>query len=434
MRFALQRAGSLVLLVLTFALPAATARANRRRRLRSGRRRAARSAAMPGPSWPAVIGPPPSRPAGDAEDRSRGRPAPAVEVLPIRQRHVRCATISPSSSPRTRRGRLEGGRSRLPRGRLRAAGLAHRRDNERAPANAYLDARLPPAALTPFLERLGGLGTIGRHGTAAEDKTAEVVDVEARLKNMAEFRDSLRKLMATPNARLKDLVEVERELTRVQSELDSWRRGASCWPTTPRRCASRRLQRPAGGARSRHVAAGEERGAARGPCARAQRGDADRLAIALLPWRWCCSAGWACVRVLQAAAALAPDRSRLRAVRDRAGAVPRPLAPAQAHQPPGSPAAHLPVALHRPAAHPGADGSPRPSAGSALPPAAGRAPARRSGAGAPDRSAFEVGAPGPARSAAIGEAEVAGIASAHHLHRPLERHPLPRALHPVAQH
>jgi len=27
--------------------------------------------------------------------------------------------------------------------------------------------------------------------------------------------------MATPNARLKDLVEVERELTRVQSELDS---------------------------------------------------------------------------------------------------------------------------------------------------------------------------------------------------------------------
>ncbi|HZJ69471.1 MAG TPA: DUF4349 domain-containing protein, partial [Planctomycetota bacterium] len=86
---------------------------------------------------------------------------------------------------------------------------------------AYLDARLPPAALTPFLERLGGLGTIGRHGTAAEDKTAEVVDVEARLKNMAEFRDSLRKLMATPNARLKDLVEVERELTRVQSELDS---------------------------------------------------------------------------------------------------------------------------------------------------------------------------------------------------------------------
>jgi len=95
------------------------------------------------------------------------------------------------------------------------------RDHERSPAAAFLDARLPPAAVAPFLERLGGLGRIGRHGTAAEDKTAEVVDVEARLKNMAEFRDNLRKLMATPGARLKDLIEVERELTRVQSELDS---------------------------------------------------------------------------------------------------------------------------------------------------------------------------------------------------------------------
>jgi hypothetical protein len=95
------------------------------------------------------------------------------------------------------------------------------RDDERSPAAAFLDARLPPAALAPFLDRLGGLGRIGRHATAAEDKTAEVVDVEARLGNMAAFRDNLRKLMATPGARLKDLIEVERELTRVQRELDS---------------------------------------------------------------------------------------------------------------------------------------------------------------------------------------------------------------------
>ena len=95
------------------------------------------------------------------------------------------------------------------------------RDDERAPAAAFLDARLPPEALAPFLQRLGGLGRIGRHATAAEDKTAEVVDVEARLRNMAGFRDNLRKLMTTPGARLKDLIDVERELTRVQSELDS---------------------------------------------------------------------------------------------------------------------------------------------------------------------------------------------------------------------
>jgi hypothetical protein len=102
---------------------------------------------------------------------------------------------------------------------LLASSLA--RDDERSPATAFLDARLPPAALAPFLERLGGLGRIGRHATAAEDRTAEVVDVDARLRNMGGFRDNLRKLMATPGARLKDLIEVERELTRVQSDLDS---------------------------------------------------------------------------------------------------------------------------------------------------------------------------------------------------------------------
>ena len=38
---------------------------------------------------------------------------------------------------------------------------------------------------------------------------------------MSEFRDHLRSLMGTPGAKLKDLIDVERELVRVQSELDS---------------------------------------------------------------------------------------------------------------------------------------------------------------------------------------------------------------------
>lgn len=95
------------------------------------------------------------------------------------------------------------------------------RDDERRPVSAMLDARVPPAALAAFLDRLGGLGSVGRHSTTADDRTDEVIDTEAKQKNMAEFRDSLRRMLATPGARLKDLVEVERELTRVQSDLDS---------------------------------------------------------------------------------------------------------------------------------------------------------------------------------------------------------------------
>ncbi|HEX6703866.1 MAG TPA: DUF4349 domain-containing protein [Albitalea sp.] len=95
------------------------------------------------------------------------------------------------------------------------------RDDRRHPAQATLEARVPPDQLDGFLRQVSALGSVGHHHKTAEDKTDEVIDTEARLKNMAAFRDNLRRLMATPGARLKDLVEVERELVRVQSELDS---------------------------------------------------------------------------------------------------------------------------------------------------------------------------------------------------------------------
>lgn len=95
------------------------------------------------------------------------------------------------------------------------------RDDEQQPAQASLEARLPPQQLDAFLARVTALGRVGRHIRSAEDKTDEVIDTEARIKNLSEFRDHLRRLMATPGARLKDLIEVERELVRVQTEIDS---------------------------------------------------------------------------------------------------------------------------------------------------------------------------------------------------------------------
>lgn len=95
------------------------------------------------------------------------------------------------------------------------------RDDEHRPAQAALEARLPPEQLDAFLARVTALGRIGRHTRSAEDKTDEVIDTDARIKNMSAFRDHLRGLMGTPGARLRDLIEVERELVRVQSELDS---------------------------------------------------------------------------------------------------------------------------------------------------------------------------------------------------------------------
>jgi hypothetical protein len=95
------------------------------------------------------------------------------------------------------------------------------RDDTRGPAGAQLEARLPPDKLEAFLQQVSALGSVGQHSKTAEDKTDEVIDTEARLRNMTELRDKLRGLLGTREARLRDLLEVERELARVQADLDS---------------------------------------------------------------------------------------------------------------------------------------------------------------------------------------------------------------------
>ena len=95
------------------------------------------------------------------------------------------------------------------------------RDEDRRPSHASLDVRVPPDKAPALLARLSAVGTVGHHQITSDDKTDEVIDVEARLKNMQGFRDNLRVLMGKSSAKLSDLIEVERELVRVQSELDS---------------------------------------------------------------------------------------------------------------------------------------------------------------------------------------------------------------------
>jgi hypothetical protein len=87
--------------------------------------------------------------------------------------------------------------------------------------SASLSLRVVPDDLKKLFDHLGRTGSILEHTTETEDKTSAVIDVEAQIKNLTEFRDRLRTLLAKPSASLKDLVEVDRELTKTQSELDS---------------------------------------------------------------------------------------------------------------------------------------------------------------------------------------------------------------------
>ena len=95
------------------------------------------------------------------------------------------------------------------------------RESRSAPPRAQLRVRIAPSASGAFLDELARRGDVIERRSEAEDKTEQVIDVDARLKNMAELRDRLRQLLAKPGAAVKDLVEVEAQLSRVQSEIDS---------------------------------------------------------------------------------------------------------------------------------------------------------------------------------------------------------------------
>ena len=90
-----------------------------------------------------------------------------------------------------------------------------------APPSGALSMRVEPADLQRLFDHLGKSGSVVQHSTDSEDKTGTVIDVEAEIRNLTGFRDSLRGMLAKPGGSLKDVMEVQRELARVQSQLDS---------------------------------------------------------------------------------------------------------------------------------------------------------------------------------------------------------------------
>lgn len=82
-------------------------------------------------------------------------------------------------------------------------------------------ARVAPPDLNKFLDFVGKQGKISQHATESEDKTAAVIDVEAKLKNQTDFRDSLRRMLTKPGVSVADLLQIQEKLAEAQAELDS---------------------------------------------------------------------------------------------------------------------------------------------------------------------------------------------------------------------
>lgn len=92
--------------------------------------------------------------------------------------------------------------------------------------NGYVSLRGEPNWLRTFM---GGMATeadeaggrIVNQTTNTEDLTRNIVDTEARTRALSSLRDRLQELLRSRPGRLSDLLEVERELARVQGELDA---------------------------------------------------------------------------------------------------------------------------------------------------------------------------------------------------------------------
>ena len=87
--------------------------------------------------------------------------------------------------------------------------------------SGHLVLRVLPRNLKSLMEHINKVGNIVTQNTESEDKTTTVIDVEAKIRNLTELRNRLRTMLTTRTGSLKDVVEVERELSRAQSELDS---------------------------------------------------------------------------------------------------------------------------------------------------------------------------------------------------------------------
>ena len=100
-------------------------------------------------------------------------------------------------------------------------GANYSRETEGMQPAASLEMRIAPKAAEGFIASLGQEAEVLAHNRSSQDRTDQVVDVEAQLKNLTQLRDQLRAMLAQRQGSLKDTLEVQRELANTQSRLDS---------------------------------------------------------------------------------------------------------------------------------------------------------------------------------------------------------------------
>lgn len=103
---------------------------------------------------------------------------------------------------------------------------SNRTGDPQSQMQGYVSLRGEPGWLNTFKATIAhdadeAGGRIESENTTSEDLTRQIVDTEARLRAQTALRDRLQDLLRSRPGRLADLLEVERELARVQGEIDA---------------------------------------------------------------------------------------------------------------------------------------------------------------------------------------------------------------------
>jgi hypothetical protein len=85
---------------------------------------------------------------------------------------------------------------------------------------AKMVLRVPEPRLDEALDQLSTLGEVDSRRLSADDVTEQVIDLEARVASLVAVRDRLR-AMLDRSAEVSEIMSVERELARVQAEIDA---------------------------------------------------------------------------------------------------------------------------------------------------------------------------------------------------------------------
>jgi uncharacterized small protein (DUF1192 family) len=96
----------------------------------------------------------------------------------------------------------------------------HASDTGTAPRSIRATLRVPPDRIDSALAAFRQLGRVIDESQGAEDVTEQAVDLDARLSNARTTEKRLSEMLQSRTGRVADVLEVEREIARVRTEIE----------------------------------------------------------------------------------------------------------------------------------------------------------------------------------------------------------------------